>query len=297
MINLTKEEYDELRRVGKLTNEGYILPNPHNCNQIIKVIEPKPTAPEYLPIKKHTIKRLLENYDYISGLKIVLPQEGVAIEGDQRAYTTEKITGIELACALSYQKVPVNNKISWLKQIGALLRNMKDIRYKYPHLSNFYYNDMHERNFIVTEEGIVYGIDPDSFSIQDNIPVRGMYSMYLNQESASGYKKYHSCISLCDYTTNIIPDENLDLYCYIRMILNFMAGKQLSNFNLEMFHNYLNYLESHGANLELLYCLSSIHNDSIDNINPDYLLDYIKEIYQYSNCRYDETGELRRILR
>ena len=63
-----------------------------------------------------------------------------------------------------------------------------------------------------------------------------------------------------------------------------------------MLSNYLNYLESKGANIELLYALSSIHEDDINNINPDYLLDYIKEIYQYSNVHYDETGTLRKIL-
>lgn len=297
MINLTKEDYEVLRKMGKITNEGYIFPNPQNREQVIKVIEPKISEPAYLEIKKRTIKRLLENYDYIRELNIAFPQETVTIEDEKRGYAASKICGIDLACSLSNTTIPLDNKINWLKQIGSLLINMGKIRQKYPHLSNFFYNDIHEHNFIITFNEVVYGIDPDSCSIQDNIPIRGMYSMYLNKGEEPGYKKYHQCPQICESAYNITPDENLDLYCYIRIILNFISGTYIPNLNPEILNNYLNYLESCGANLELLYCLASIHDDGINNQNPHYLLEYIKEIYQYSNIRYDKTGTLSRILR
>ena len=224
MIDLTLKDYIKQRKKGNRTNEGYIYGHPKNKQKIIKVIEPKDNDPEYIKIKKLTIKRLLENYEYIKELPIAFPEEGVSIEKEQRGFVATNIKGIELHCALLSKDFTIDNKIDWLKQIGSLLRDMQSIRKKYPHLINFFYNDMHERNFIVNPQGLVYGVDPDSFSIQDNIPVEGLYSTYLNVSKTEGFKKYKEFDTLFSpNVSTIIPDQNTDIYCYIRMILNFMS--------------------------------------------------------------------------
>lgn len=297
MMNLTKKEYEKQRRKGHKTNEGYVYENPKNRKEIIKVIEPIEKIPEYLSMKQHTIKLLLENQDYFSKLKIAYPKEEVRVDDILRGYTASNIRGMELACALSHSSISLDNKIEYLKQIGQILREMKRIRETFPNLSNFYYNDIHERNFIVSQRGVVYGIDLDSCSIQDNIPISGMFPTFLPKIKRLE-EKYKPNTRVNDYQSPIIPDENLDLYSYIIMILNFMSGKIMSvSWNPNNLYAYLNYLESKGANLEFLYILSYIFDEKEKNINPDYLLEYIKEIYSYSNIRFDETGILRKILR
>lgn len=297
MIELTQKEYEKYRKKGQKTNEGYVFLNPKNKKKIIKVIESRPNSPKYLGNKIYTIGSLIRNYDYLHELNIAMPEEGVIIENEPRGYSAQVIKGEELLFYLSNTDVPIDMKISSLKQVGKLLRDMALIRKKYPHLSDFYYNDIHERNFIVTNQGILYGIDVDSCRIQGNIPVQGLYSLSLIEQTTPEISKYSRIQTKSPEESAIIPDENLDIYCYIRMIVNFISGKQLLNLTPKMLNDYLNYLASKGANLELLYAISSIYNDSKDNINPDYLLDYIKEMYSYSNIRYDQTGEVARILR
>lgn len=297
MIELMIKEYEKYRKKGIRTNEGYIFPSPKDKKKIIKAIEPVPGIDKYLEIKKYTIKLLLENTDYFNRLNIAYPEELVVINKEARAYQARKIKGIDLSVALIHSNISLETKISYLKQIGAILREMKDLRNKYPSLKNFYYNDIHENNFLVTPNDIVYGIDLDSCRIGDNNPISGMYSTHL-PKTKNIEQKYKKCHQICEYSTEYIPDENLDLYGYIMIILNFIYGTPLyTRWNKEKLDKYLNYLESKGANLELLYIISYIFDETEDNINPDYLLGSIKDIYQFSSIRSDNGETLRKILR
>lgn len=296
MIELTQKEYEKQRKKGLRTNEGFIYRNPKDKKKIIKVIEPKADSKEYLEIKKYTIKLLLENASFLEGLKIAIPKEGINIDGVLRGYTSNNIKGKNLYFILNDPTISFDVKLSCIKQIGQILRDMESIRNRYSHLSNLFYNDIHENNFIVTNNIEVIGIDFDSCSIQDNIPIEGLYPTILSEVDYRNHK-YQKCNQQSEHATRYIPDNNLDLYSYIMIILNFMYGIPMYGFSPQKLDKYLNYLESKGANLELLYALSYIYDDSVDNINPDYLLDYIKEIYQYSCIKLDETGNLRRVLR
>lgn len=66
-----------------------------------------------------------------------------------------------------------------------------------------------------------------------------------------------------------------------------MFGKSLYEWSSDRLLNYLDYLEFHAGKLEFLYYLSRIYDNSVENINPDYSLNHIKEIYPYSNYYYD----------
>lgn len=294
MIELTQKEYEKQRRKGIRTNEGFIYSNPKDKKQIIKVIEPKTNSKEYLEIKKHTIKLLLENAKYLEELKIAIPKEGISIDGILRGYTATNIKGNVLYFVLNDPTVSFEIKLSCIKQIGQILRDMESIRTKFSHLSNLFYNDIHEHNFIVTNTNEVIGLDFDSCSILDNIPVQGLYPMILNGVQPEN-PKYQKCNQLYEYSTQYIPNKNLDIYSYIMIILNFMCGIPMYRWTPQKLDIYLNYLETKGTNLELLYALSHIFDKLEDNINPDYLLDHIKDIYQYSSVRHNET--LRKILR
>lgn len=296
MIELTSKVYEKQRRKGIKSNEGYLYVNPRNKKKMIKIIEPRASVPEYLEMKQYTIKLLLDNQDYLKELKIAIPEEGVSIDHIQRGYQTSYIKGTPLSIVLDNPNIPLDIKLSCLKQIGSLLRNIELIRNNNPHLRNLFYNDIHENNFMVTNSFEVIGLDFDSCSIGNNIPVQGLYSMMLKRVQPSN-NKYQQCSQMCEDSTEYIIDKNLELYSYTMMIINFMYGVPMYMWTPKKLDNYLNYLESIGTNLELLYALSYIYDQSIDNINPDYLLDYIKEIYPYSNCcKYNTTKDMKKIL-
>lgn len=294
MINLTKEEFLKIRKSEFGTNESYICIDPNKRNKIIKIIKRFKNDPDFFRMKMYTISLLLESKDILRVLNIALPEEIVAIEGLECGYQMRKINGIPLETLLASEKIPLDKKIEYFKQVGSILRKMKEIRTN-TRIKNLFYVDIHEGNFIV-EKDTVYGIDPDSFSILDNTATSGYYSGEL-YDLCPNSKKYQFRDIISDSETDVIPDENLDLYSYIRMILNFMAGIEIEDLTPDKLYDYLTYLELHGANLDLLYALESIYDESRPNINPDYLLDYIKEIYKYSNINYDTKGCISRILK
>ena len=296
MIEIKNKIYEKQRKKGIKSNEGYIYQQKNNKNKIIKIIEPRYNSPEYLKIKQHTIKLLLDNKSYLEELPIAIPEEGIKIDGILRGYQTKYIKGTPLSYILHDQNISIEHKISCLKQVGSLLRNMEIIRNNNPHLNNLFYNDIHEKNFLVTNDYEVIGIDFDSCAIQNNTPVQGLYSMMLKHIQISN-NKYKQCIQLCEDSTEYIIDKNLDLYSYTMMILNFMYGVPIHMWNPKKLNNYLNYLESINTNQELLYAISRLYDEKIDNINIDYLLDYIKDIYPSCDCtNYDKTSDMKKVL-
>ena len=294
-MNFTKGEYSDLKKIAYETDEGYLFKNPNDPEMMIKVISTLPWVPGYFDLKLYTIRLLLENYHLLHDLRISLPFDLFLVDCKPKGYCAKCINGISLIKLLFNEGISLDTRIGYLRQVGSILRSMDYVR-KTTNLKNFFYNDIHEDNFMVNQDGIVYGIDIDSCSIMDNVPSSSLYpSMLLSQISDNS--KYKKCSRVSDYTSGIKPDSNLDLYCYIRMIINFMYGKIIDNLNKDNLFEYLDFLEFYGGNLELLYCLSNIYDDSVDNINPDYLLYYIKEMYSYGNIRYDKYKCLSKIMK
>lgn len=295
MINLTKVEYQNSLKNSINSNEAHVFLNPKNKEKMIKIIKKIVREPDYFSIKMYTISLLLKHKDILSRLKVAMPEEKVLIDDIEMGYQTRKINGRLLEDVLEDPNISLDTKIGYFKQVGGILRTMGEIRDK-TSLKNLFYVDIHEGNFIVDKNDILYGIDPDSFSILDNTPTSGYYSGEL-YDLFPDSRKYQFCDIVTESATDVIPDENLDLYCYIRMIINFMCGDYIDNLTPELLFDYLDFLEYYGANLDFLYSLESIYDDSKPNINPDYLLDYIKEIYEYANINYDKSGHLSRILK
>lgn len=296
MINFTKTEYKQLIKNGIKSNEGTLFKNPSDPSKIIKTILEIKDVPEYLPLKIYTIQMLLKNREILSILPLAYPDDIVCVEYKERGFQTNNIEGILLEDIIYNPRISLKFKIKCFKQIGSLLRKMAEIRQKTP-LKNFFYNDIHEGNFIVNTSGIVYGIDPDSFSIEDNIPSSSYYSEELVDLIPYGCKKYQAAERICIYSTEIVPSENLDMYCYIRMILNMLYGQEIDFLNRDKLLDYLDFLEYYGGDIELLDVLARIHDYTVDNINPDYLLDKIQGIYEYANINHDKSGNLRKVLR
>lgn len=294
MINLTKTEYLELRNRGRENNDGYQFRSRNNPQKVIETISSEMPS-DFFDARMYTINLLLQNREALKETRILLPDDIVSVDSFVKGWQRDFIEGKNLRKIIYNPKVPIETKISLLKQVGQLLRKMSMTR-KNTHINNFYYNDLHEGNFIVDYQGIIHGIDIGSCKILDNTPTMALYPSLLSQ-SNSCPQKYQRNTQKCTYGATIIPDENLDIYCYIMMILGFMYGKQFDELKKDTLIEYLDYLEFYGGNLEFLEIISRIYDAKIDNTNPDYLLDYIKEIYPYSNYHYDKGNSLSKILR
>ena len=220
----------------------------------------------------NSLMRLKENIE-IDGL--VMPEQLATIEGKTIGYTMPLIDSSNLKTILNNLDVGVDKKINYLKQIGELLEQLKDIR-NHHGINEFFLNDIHESNFIVEKEtDKVYAVDIDSCKIDGN---KTFPSKFLSgNNSLKNINKYryeqNDIIG-----KNIIPDENTDLYCYNMIVLNFLSNSNMHYSNISEFYDYLNYLRDLNLDKELCDAFAKLYTED-NNENIYELLDAIKEVY------------------
>lgn len=270
VFNTEGKIYDfEYKRKAKVLKTLYHLEGQIFANKLY-TLEMLNTYKEYLP----------ENF--------YIPDTLISVANEVVGYTLPKFDGITLATILNNKNIKPEEKTFYLKQIGLMLEQLKNIR-KYTPLKEFYLNDLHESNFMVNPNNReVITIDLDSCKIASNQPFA---SRYLTPVSMANYvpEKY---IQNTDELASgyIIANEETDLYCYSIMILNYLYGKNLNNLSIDEFYNYLNYLNHLGLNQEMLDIFSNLvvphHNE-----NPMNYLDSLtnEQIYRANNTVYSNV--------
>lgn len=117
--------------------------------------------------KLYTIEALNSNKDNIPS-NFIVPEVLVSINKQIEAFTMKYIKGTNLSIILNEPTITYEEKINYLKSIGNILEQMKNIR-KYTELKDFYIGDIHEDNFLVdTEKQEIFVADLDSCKIADN---------------------------------------------------------------------------------------------------------------------------------
>jgi len=311
-INITKKRFDSLKQY-KLPNyvyntEGtlYILPLKNRWNTQIKLLKRLYlNSGAVFGNKLQTINSLIDNKDEIGIEEIVFPEKIATIGSEIVGFIMPLINAINLKTALMDDSISNERKIKYLKQIGLILEKMKIVR-EYTTINDFYLNDLHESNFIITTDtDNVRVIDIDSCKINGNQIFNSKYlssKSFINQiykyqknsgydyqyaynENGTKYRKY-SDTSYQKYSTNMegrfIPDENTDLYCYMIIILNFLYGEDTGRFTLEEFYDYLTYLDEIGVNKEFTNIAEKLVDGS-PNENPYELLDSLIPFIGRSN--------------
>ena len=125
--------------------------------------------------KLATITSLINYSDILNKLEIILPEKLVAINSDLVGFTMPYVDNFNFEVILRDKSISDSKKIEYFKQIGALFEKMKEIR-KYTELKDFYLNDVHEGNFIVSKEtDKIIAIDLDSCKINNNKPFPAKY--------------------------------------------------------------------------------------------------------------------------
>ena len=273
IINLSKKKFSELK--------PFELPN-SVFNTEAKMYELEKGRKPYI-LKKlyndqgptfanklYTLEMLNTNRDYIPD-SFVLPENLVSVNQKVVGFTTPLMPGTNLQEILDDSHMDIKEKIYYLKRIGEILENIKNVR-RYTPLKDFFINDLHESNFIVNrQKKQLYVVDTDSCKIADNLTFCSRYLSPFALCSKTVSKKY-SVIDTSTVGGYIMPDENSDLYCYSIIILNYLYDNNVNGMELDEFYTYLTYLSDIKVDKELIDIFANLLTAK-HNQNPYYLLD------------------------
>lgn len=228
----------------------------------------------------------LNRYKNLMPSNFVIPEFLVLLDNKDLYMAMNYVNGNNLGDVLKDKNINICDKKKYLSCIGNVLEEMKCIKKNYL-LNDFYLGDIHEDNFIVSNDKL-YTIDLDDIKIDSISPI----ASYLQVGSLFSYLHTDKYI-IEDYNPYFVKykvDYNTDMYCYIMVILNFLYGDNVNNMNINDFYCYLDYLYKIGIDSSLLECFNSI-SSSDDNINPMNYIDSLtsnqfyrakKIVYKYN---------------
>ena len=234
--------------------------------KILKVFNTNLT--DYLNNKRYVLSSLLYYKDKIDIQNLVLPNELIEVDDKLKGYTMDYIQGVTLEKKLVSNKVTIDKKIKFLKDLGKILEDMKVLR-KEQHIENFYLNDLHEKNILVDDRNIIHFVDIDSVQIFSSKPFPSKYLQeYLPINNFLNKYKWYYGLTWGDFWAN----ENTEIYCYIIIILNMLLNTQSYRLKINQLLEYLNIMEDLGIPKELTEIFSRIYSYN-ENINPYEMLD------------------------
>ena len=277
-INISRKylrELQSLRLSNVSSGEGSILRNPLNGKEVLKILHQQNGL--YLSNKLYTLNSLYDIEDALDNDSFVLPNRLLTVDDKVVGFTMPLINGVTLADILFNADIDIKIKVKYLKRIGAILDAMASFRKEYPQ-SNWYLNDLHERNFMVDlEKERLYAVDLDSCRILGNHPFVSKY-LSLFSPLIDFPEKYHTDFQI-SCGGDFVADENADLYCYAMLVIDFLYGARINYASKEEYFRYLEYLKSIGAPQELVDAWAKVYTND-NNVNFAPLLDSLPYFYE-----------------
>ena len=277
-INISRKylrELQSLRLSNVSSGEGSILRNPLNGKEVLKILHQQNGL--YLSNKLYTLNSLYDIEDALDNDSFVLPNRLLTVDDKVVGFTTPLINGVTLADILFNADIDIKIKVKYLKRIGAILDAMASFRKEYPQ-SNWYLNDLHERNFMVDlDSDKMYAVDLDSCRIFGNHPFVSKY-LSLFSPLIDFPEKYHTDFQI-SCGGDFVADENADLYCYAMLVIDFLYGARINYASKEEYFRYLEYLKSIGAPQELVDAWAKVYTND-NNVNFAPLLDSLPYFYE-----------------
>lgn len=236
--------------------------------------------------KLYTVNELIDKKDIIGIEELIMPDSLAAVDGDIVGFTMPYIPNVNLQEILDSNEYTTEQKVAYLKEIGELLERIKRAR-TYTSVKDFYLNDIHENNFVLSKDtGRICAVDLDSSKIGHNLTAAARYLTPISQlPLVPKYSKLEHSVGGI-YEIN----ENTEIYCYIIMILNFFYGENISRMTIADFFVYLEYLSKLGVSKELLDKISYIYTGK-NNENP---FEYLEELTPFFGRTHKNTFELVR---
>lgn len=277
-INISRKylrELQSLRLSNVSSGEGSILRNPLNGKEVLKILHQQNGL--YLSNKLYTLNSLYDIEDALDNDSFVLPNRLLTVDDKVVGFTMPLINGVTLADILFNADIDIKIKVKYLKKIGTILDAMASFRKEYPQ-SNWYLNDLHERNFMVDlEKERLYAVDLDSCRILGNHPFVSKY-LSLFSPLIDFPEKYHTDFQI-SCGGDFVADENADLYCYAMLVIDFLYGARINYASKEEYFRYLEYLKSIGAPQELVDAWAKVYTND-NNVNFAPLLDSLPYFYE-----------------
>lgn len=218
--------------------------------------------------KLYTVNELYDNRDVINMDELIIPEYLYSVHGNIVGFASRFIENINFKELLMSNEFSDLDKINYLKEIGNIIEKMGNIR-KYTEVEDFYLNDLHESNFILNRNTKrINAVDMDSCKINGN---KAFASKFLTPVSKIyDVNKYEKEESVCGGVYKI--SDNTEYYCYVMMILNYIANYKVNGLSIDEFYYYMEYLHKIGLSYELVDMFSLVYMEK-DNVNPYLYLD------------------------
>lgn len=218
--------------------------------------------------KLYTVNELYDNRDVINMDELIIPEYLYSVHGNIVGFASRFIENINFKELLMSDEFSDLEKVNYLKEIGNIIEKMGNIR-KYTGVKDFYLNDLHESNFILNRNTKrINVVDMDSCKINGN---KAFASKFLTPVSKIyDVNKYEKEESVCGGVYKV--SDNTEYYCYVMMILNYIANYRVNGLSIDEFYYYMEYLHKIGLSYELVDMFSLVYMEK-DNVNPYLYLD------------------------
>ena len=296
-ITMTPKQIEKLKKLpisNEVTNTESII---YRTDTLPKNKVPEGTLLKYLYIKDkesfanklYTVE-MLGSYGPKLGIKeLVIPEALVSVENQAVGFTIPEIkNSTNLGIILKDPKIDKDKKMELLRKVGELLKKTQNLD-KYG--INFYFNDVHEFNFLVDNDTQdIYAIDLDSSSFSKDHPLCSYY-MITNPNIHQLQNKYKITPEKLSY-----PDHNADLFCYTMMVINTIADYKVSKLSMEEYYLYLEYLRNLGFGENLINAFISVYTNA-DNKNVSDFFDEIPtgQLYRASYHVYNAINKKNKV--
>lgn len=219
----------------------------------------------------------LNGSEYKKVKELIIPEYIVKVDSKPAGFAMPLVENHKnLGILLESDKISMKMKKEYLIMLGKLIDEVQRVDEKH----NFSFSDLNEYNFIINQEGKMNAIDLDSAYIDgiDGINPPEL-SLYLHKnKNLRGFKdKYPRTASGI-----VIPNQNSDLYCYNMIILSLLAEEYVHKIDMNLFYQYLEYLELVGVPKELIETWFNLYSKK-KNDNPEkYIAEIPDDILKYS---------------
>ena len=227
--------------------------------------------------KIDTIKTI-QNSELSEYKELVLPEDIIVVGGINSGFTIPEVTDSDnLALILKNKRIHDRDKLKILKKIGRLIHRVEE------QSQEFYFGDVQEFNFLVDKDGNIYVIDLDSSAVNRKTPLETKY--IIIDKKTHSVNKYKVNKAGRSY-----PSKNIDIFCYNTMILNYLAGRSVTNFTDNEYYEYIEYLKKIGIPKSMV----DIYLNNYTDKDNELVFDYLDEIPSVPRADYTVLQKLKK---
>jgi len=255
-ITISKKVFQNLQpyelQKGIINTEGCLFRLPRkaawrNEEQLLKKLYINTGEP--FSNKLFTINSLIDETPTIYQEALVLPEKLAIVDYEVVGFTMPLIAHTtNLSILLNDLSIPFEQKKGYFQQISDILKAMQALPNQ-----DFFLGDIHECNFLITEDQTIKVVDLDSCKIGRNLPFPIKYL-----SPSKGLGNFKDKYPLHENGLHI-PTKDTEWYCYNMMVLNTIAHAPIVKLSQSDYYAYLQFLSDKGYPKEFLDCVSTLY--------------------------------------